>query len=166
MCSELRQPIYLSMFMPGLMGAMPMNPMLEAHEKETRIRKARIEKLKLLFHHYGIRSADDSIWFKLAYALAMDFVPGMTVSTSPPGKVGRPARSSKNKNASLSCDIEEFALRRGITASRAATLLVKPRARYKGEKHRVLYERYRRFTKRSYGQDPEARLAYLRRRLA
>jgi hypothetical protein len=46
-------------------------------------------KLELLLEHYRIDGQDDDRWWMLSLQLALDFVPGMRIETSPPARRGR-----------------------------------------------------------------------------
>jgi hypothetical protein len=60
--------------------------------------RERQEKLELLLEHYGISTlSDPKRWWALAYALAIDFVPGMQVLKRAPSKRGRPPTKNWGK---------------------------------------------------------------------
>jgi hypothetical protein len=68
---ELAKPIYV--------GSIPIEATNEEQSEwiEQVIKQEMIEKLPLLFQHYRIPDKDD--YFSLAFALAMDYVPGFQV---------------------------------------------------------------------------------------
>lgn len=177
---ELLEPIYAplpnqlnalaAIAAPSALNALASSSASPSDQRDAQIRAFQSDKFKLLVwqyvQHCGLNPGESNkeFWQDLAYWIAADFFPGMRVQEGlPPRKRGRPSWSFLPENYDLAVDIEELALRKGITQSQACTRLVKLKnSKWKGEKHRgtltpdearrearALYARYQRHIKRN-----------------
>lgn len=64
-------------------------------ELERWIQAQRVERLKMLFERYGLNHSQSLDWHALAYALALEFVPGFKVEPIPKRR-GRPPTTGKS----------------------------------------------------------------------
>jgi hypothetical protein len=78
------------------------------------ILRTRLIKLLLLLDHYNIKPDDPACWLKLAFLLAQDHVPGMTVVENAPRGRGAPLKPSDISGARENVRIiDDIKLKRG-----------------------------------------------------
>jgi hypothetical protein len=119
---------------------------------EDELRKLYDDKMKALFAHYELDSIDafsfDAAktaiaWYKLAWALARDHVPGFS---SPPRKRGKPATLAE-ENVTLAMHVDLIKRRDGLSDRKAIQVVVAQKLISGSEQ--TLLKRYNR-TKKLY----------------
>jgi hypothetical protein len=106
------------------------------------IAKARLDKLPLLFEHYGID--DKSDFLSLSLALASEFVPGFSVklipmklehesygAVVPVSKTGRLKEWTNDRKSDLLAAVEDVRKSKGLATDREALQLLSRRAPWK-----------------------------------
>lgn len=100
----------------------------------------RAKKMSILLEACGIASDDPDGWYKLAYSLACDYVPGFKRAK----RRGRPGKWQGQKSLDLYADVQLF-ISEGKTATGACQILASSgrfKKRYGGMKADSLHRRY------------------------
>jgi hypothetical protein len=127
-------------------------------DDSDRVFSLQFSKMPMLLDHYGIARDNPRCWQVLAWALAVDFVPGMEIVSHPPRKRGRTPKWKSAEGRHLLRDVDAIRneRRKGISDAVRIAIQRHPRwTQYKG-KDRALEARYYEVRAANQGSGPQS----------